>query len=442
MIARYDWLTERRPRVDQATGEHDHHFEPRVEDDALIQGRGRFVEDAPQPNQAYAVFVRSPHAHARIRAIDVAAARAAKGVVAVLTHKEIEAAGVGSTSLHPPLVGRNGAKLIVPFRPALAAERVMHGGQPVALVVAESVALAQDAAEQVVVEYEEMDSVTEVRAAIAADAPQLFSEAPGNVAIDWINPSDDGTNAREIEAIFSGAAHVARFTAVNQRLVVASMEPRGATAWYDAKNDHYTLRSCSQGAGPQRDQLIAMMGWPKEKLRVITEDVGGAFGLKTSGYPEYPSLLVAAKLTGRPVAWMATRSESFLSDQQARDTVTEAELAIDQKGKFLALRVKHIASMGAFVGAPGAHIQTNNFARCFPGMYAIPRIQIGRAVRVHQHGADRALSRRRPAGSELRAGAPRRRGGARHRYGSDPAAAAQSHSAQVDPVQDRGRHDL
>ncbi|MEJ0074711.1 MAG: xanthine dehydrogenase family protein molybdopterin-binding subunit [Alphaproteobacteria bacterium] len=363
--------------MDQLADKHDHHFEPRVEDDALLRGRGRFVEDAPQPNQAYAVFVRSPHAHARIRTIDVAAARAATGVVAVLTHKDIEAAGVGSTSLHPPLVGRNGTKLIVPFRPALAVDRVMHVGQPVALIVAESVALAQDAAEQVAVEYEEIGSVSEVRAALDTSAPQLWPEAPGNVAIDWINPSDDCANAREIEAIFSGAAHVARFTAVNQRLVVATMEPRGATAWYDAKADHYTLRSCSQGAGPLRDLVIAVMGWPKEKLRVISEDVGGAFGVKTSVYPEYPGLLVAAKLTGRPVAWMATRSESFLSDQQARDTVTEAELAIDEKGKFLALRVKHTANLGAFLGSVGAHIQTNNFARCFPGMYAIPRIQIG-----------------------------------------------------------------
>jgi len=362
--------------VDQATPEHDQHFEPRVEDDALIRGRGRFVEDAPQPNQAYAVFVRSPHAHARIRAIDVATARAAKGVVAVLTHKEIEAAGVGSTSLHPPLVGRNGTKLVVPFRPALAADRVMHVGQPVALVVAESVALAQDAAEQVVVDYEELDAVADVRAALDAGAPQLFPEAPSNVAIDWINPSDDGTNAKQIANVFSGAAHVARITAVNQRLVVASMEPRGATAWYDAATDHYTLRSCSQGAGPLRDLVTAVMGWPKEKLRVMTEDVGGAFGLKTSVYPEYPGLLVAAKLTGRPVAWMATRSESFLSDQQARDTVTEAELAIDEKGRFLALRVKHAANLGAFLGSVGAHIQTNNFSRCFPGMYAIPRIQV------------------------------------------------------------------
>ena len=362
--------------MDQAAG-HDHHFEPRVEDAALVQGLGRFVEDAPQENQAHAVFVRSPYAHARITSIDTSAARAAPGVAAVLTHKELEAAGVGSTSLHPPLAGRNGAKLIVPFRPALAGERVLHAGQPVALVVADSIAQAQDAAELVAVDYEELDVVADLRAALATGAPQLFPEAPGNIALDWPGPvPDDGSNARGIEGIFAGAAHVARVSVVNQRLVVNTIEPRGATARYDAASDHYTLRSCSQGAGPQRDQLAAMTGFPREKIRVITEDVGGAFGLKTAAYPEYPSLLVAAKLTGRPVAWMATRSESFLSDQQARDTVTEAELAIDQKGKFLALRVKHIASMGAFIGVPGAHIQTNNFSRCFPGMYAIPRIQV------------------------------------------------------------------
>jgi carbon-monoxide dehydrogenase large subunit len=363
--------------VDPSTDPHDHPFEPRVEDLALVQGLGRFVEDAPQENQAHGVFVRSPHAHARVTAIDVAAALASPGVLAVLTHKDLDAAGVGSTSVHPPLAGRDGTKLIVPFRPALARDRVMHVGQPVALVVAASVAQAQDAAELVTVDYEELASVSDVRAALTPDAPQLFAEAPGNIAIDWPGPvPDDGTNAREIAAIFASAAHVARVCVTNQRLVVNTMEPRGATARYDAASDHYTLRACSQGAAPQRDQLIAMMGWPRERLRVITLDVGGAFGLKTAGYPEYPSLLVAARLTGRPVAWMATRSESFLSDQQARDTVSEAELALDAKGKFLALRVKHIANMGAFIGVPGAHIQTNNYARCFPGMYAIPRIQV------------------------------------------------------------------
>ena len=362
--------------MDQVTG-HDHHFEPRVEDAALVQGLGRFVEDAPQENQAHAVFVRSPHAHARIASIEIEAARAAPGVLAVLTHTELDAAGIGSASVHPPMVGRNGAKLIVPFRPVLARDRVMHAGQAVALVVAESLAQAHDAAEMVAVDYQQLPAVADLRAALRPEAPQLFAEAPGNIALDWPGPvPDDGSNARAIEAIFSTAAHTARVSVVNQRLIVNTMEPRGATARYDAATDSYTLRSCSQGAGPQRDQLAAVTGFPREKLRVITEDVGGAFGLKTSAYPEYPCLLVAAKLTGHPVAWMATRSESFLSDQHARDTVTQAELAIDAKGKFLALRVKHLAAMGGYIGVPGAHIQTNNFSRCFPGMYAIPRVQV------------------------------------------------------------------
>jgi carbon-monoxide dehydrogenase large subunit len=280
--------------------------------------------------------------------------------------------------VHPPLAGRGGAKLIMPFRPVLARDRVMHVGQPVALVIAEKLAQAMDAAEKVAVAYDEQDSVANVRAALRPGAPQLHPEAAGNVALDWAGPvPNDDAKLREIDAAFSGAAHVAKVSVVNQRLVVASMEPRGATASYDADKDLYTLRGCSQGAYPQREQLIAVMGIPREKVRIVTEDVGGAFGLKTPVYPEYPALLVAAKLTGRPVAWMATRSESFLSDQQARDTVTDAELAIDAKGKFLALRVKHIAAMGAFIGIPGANIQTMNFSRCLPGMYAIPLIDVG-----------------------------------------------------------------
>ena len=428
--------------MDQATG-HDHHFEPRVEDAALVQGLGRFVEDAPQENQAYAAFVRSPYAHARIRSIDTQATRAAPGVVAVLTHAELDAAGIGSASVHPPMVGRNGAKLIVPFRPVLARDRVMHAGQPVALVVADSLAQAHDAAEMVVVDYEELPSVADLRAALADGAPQLFPEAPGNIALDWPGPvADDGSNAREIEAIFSAAAYKARVSVVNQRLIVNTMEPRGATARYDAATDSYTLRSCSQGAGPQRDQLAAVTGFPREKLRVITEDVGGAFGVKTAAYPEYPCLLVAAKLTGRPVAWMATRSESFLSDQHARDTVTEAELAIDAKGKFLALRVKHLAAMGGYIGVPGAHIQTNNFSRCFPGMYAIARVQVDVQCVFTNTVPTGSLSRRRAAGSELRAGASRGGGRARHRHRSGAAAPAQPDRAQADPLQDRHRHHL
>ena len=166
---------------------------------------------------------------------------------------------VGSCSVHPPLVGRNGAKLIMPFRPALARDSVMHVGQPVALVVAETIAQAQDAAEQVAVDYEELPAVADARAALAADAPQLWPEAPGNVALDWGGPvPDDGTNAPEVERIFAGAAHVGRVTVVNQRLIVNTMEPRGATARYDAANDHYATLLLA-GAYPQREQLITVM---------------------------------------------------------------------------------------------------------------------------------------------------------------------------------------
>lgn len=350
----------------------------RLEDPPLLRGEGRFVDDVRRPNQAFAAFVRSPHAAARIRKIDTADASRAPGVVAVLTGADMIAAGAGSISRHPPMVGRGGARLVMPFRPALADERVAHVGQAVALVIADSAGQAQDAAERVAVDYEPLPAVTDVRAALEKDAPQVWGEAPGNVALDWPGPvADDGANARAVEEAFAAAAHIARVSLVNQRLVVATMEPRGATAEYDAAGDTYTLRTCSQSAAVVRDQLVSIMNWPRERLRVISEDVGGAFGMKTPVYPEYPALLVAAKHTRRPVHWMSTRSEAFLSDNQGRDGILEAELALDEKGKFLALRVRELASLGAFVTPAGAHLATNNFARCFPGMYRIPRIDVG-----------------------------------------------------------------
>src|SRR2546421_4818404 len=185
-------------RVDQTTEKH-HHFEPRVEDDALVRGLGRFVEDAPQPNQTHGVFVRSSHAHARITSLDIEAARAAPGVVAVLTHKDMDAAGVGSTSVHQPLVGRDGKKLVMPFRPALARERVMYAGEAVALVVAETQAQAHDTAELVAVAYEELPAVADLRTAIVTGAPQLYPQAPGNIALGWPGPvPDDGARLRAV----------------------------------------------------------------------------------------------------------------------------------------------------------------------------------------------------------------------------------------------------
>ncbi len=363
--------------MDTKTADH-HAYPPRVEDDDLLRGNGRFVADAPEPRQATAAFVRSPHAHARIRGINLDEAKKLRGVIAIVTAADVDAAGVGSVTRHPPLPGRGGSKLIMPHRHALARERVMYVGETVAMVIAETAFAAQDAADLIQVDYEPLSPVVTIAAAQTLGAPQLWPEAPGNLAIDWpgTHPDPDA-NAAAVARIIASAKYVARVTMTQQRITHATLEPRGATASYDPLNDGYHLRVCSQSAGAMRDNAIAVMNIPKDKLRVITEDVGGAFGMKTGAYPEYIAQLVGAKMTERPVHWMSSRSEAFLNDAHARDTITEAELALDDNGRFLALRVRHFANLGAYVGAVGANIQTLNFARCFPSMYDIRAIDIG-----------------------------------------------------------------
>ncbi|MGA2893176.1 MAG: xanthine dehydrogenase family protein molybdopterin-binding subunit [Xanthobacteraceae bacterium] len=360
-----------------ATTKTDEHaaYHPRVEDDVLVRGQGRYAADAPLPNQAYGYFVRSPHAFARIVSIDISGAAKASGVIGVLTGKDMT--GVGNLGRHPPVPGRGGKALILPHRPALAAERVMHIGEPVAMVVAESFAAAQDAGERVAIEYEELTPVIDARSALASGAPQVWPQAPGNVAVDWPGPNPDpDANAKRVDDIFKSAKFTARVTLMNQRMVGNPMEPRGATASYDASTDSYLMRACSQGAGAMRESIMAVMGLPKERIRVITEDVGGAFGIKTGAYPENIALLVGAKTFGRPIHWMSTRSEVFLTDNQARDIHSEVELALDDKGRFLALRLRNVANLGAYVGPVGANIPTANFTRCLPGMYDIKNIDV------------------------------------------------------------------
>jgi aerobic carbon-monoxide dehydrogenase large subunit len=307
--------------------------------------------------------------------VDVTTALGTSGVVGVLTAKDME--GVGSLGRHPPLAGRSGKALVLPHRPALAAERAMYIGEPVAMVVAESAVAAQDAAELVAVEYEALTPAIDARKALSAGAPQLWPQAAGNLAVDWPGPAADAeANARQVAEIFAAAKFVARTAVMNQRMAVASMEPRGATASYDAATDSYTLRVCSQGTTAMRDSVAAIMQIPKERLRVLTDDVGGAFGLKTGPYPEYIAQLVGAKRLGRPIHWMSGRSEGFLSDNQARDIYSEAELALDEKGRFLALRVRNTGNLGAYVGAVGANIPTLNFTRCLPALYDIKHIDI------------------------------------------------------------------
>ena len=341
----------------------------RVEDDPLVRGLGRFVDDVEKQGAAHVVFVRSPHAHARVVSIDTTEASAAPGVLAVLTAADMEKAGVGSVSRPVPFKDRGGKPAIISQRDPLAREKVRHVGEAVAAIVADRQLHALDALELVSVEYDELPAVTDASEADKPDAPQLFDNVPGNLAVDWPGLIvDDGANEREVERIIASAPHVIRQTLTQQRLMVASMEPRGATATYDAASDRYTLHVCTQGAGPMQETVAAIMNWPKEKLRVTTDDVGGAFGMKSGPYPEYPVLLVAAKTVGRKVHWMSRRSEAFNTDNQARDGVTIGELAMDERGKFLALRVRHIQNLGAYATTAGITL---------PTVYRIPRIDYG-----------------------------------------------------------------
>ena len=350
---------------------------PRIEDSALLRGEGRFMDDVRVAGAAACCFVRSPHACAAIRSIDSTEARALPGVLAVLAADDVRAAGARTITHTVPLLGRNGSQVIKPFRPALAEDRVMFVGQPVVLVVAETFEIAQDAAEIVAIDYEPLPAVVDIKDAIAPGAPQLWPEAPGNVALDFVAPATRyDAELERVDRQFASAAHVAEVTEINQRIVVASMETRGATASYDATEDKYLLRVPSQGARMLRDQLAASLVIPPQKMRLLTGDVGGAFGMKTAAYPEYVAMLVAAKHVGRPVHWMSTRAESFQSDNQARDTITTARLALDAEGRFLALKVSAIAAVGAMLSSHGASIASNNFARCFPGMYHIPNIAV------------------------------------------------------------------
>jgi len=353
----------------------------RVEDDYLVRGHGRYMADDAKAGQVYAAFVRSSYAHAAIKGIDTEAARAAPGVLAVLTAADMDAANVGNITRHPPVAGRGGAKLVVPPRLPLAKDRVMHVGQTVALVIAETAVQAVDAAELVAVDYDALPSVTDLREASDAGAPQLWPDIPNNLSFDWPGPeTNTEANIQAVDKTIAGAKQVVRMSILNQRISGVPMEPRGATASHDAATDSYLLRVCSQGAGPVREVVTSIMG--TDKIRVITEDVGGGFGLKGGVYPEYPALLVAAKQVGRPVHWMSTRSEAFTSDNEGRDSVADCELALDEKGKFLALRIRVISNIGAFLAPPGVLIQTASMSRCLPAMYDIPLIDV-QGICVH-----------------------------------------------------------
>jgi carbon-monoxide dehydrogenase large subunit len=346
----------------------------RFEDQTLITGKGRYTDDIALPNAAQAHVVRAQAAHANIRKIDASAARKMPGVLLVLTGEDVTAEGLGDVPCQAPLNSRDGKPRHDTPRPALAIGKVRHVGQPVALVVAESLAQAQDAAEAIEIDYEALPSVTDGRAAVEPGAPQLFEGIPGNLVFDWDNDTSDFAAT---EAAFAKAAHVTTLEMINNRVVANSMEPRNAIGDWDAAAGRPVLHTATQGSHFVRDPLAEnVLKMPKEKLRVVTPpNVGGGFGMKAFVYPEQALVVWAASKLKRPVRWQSDRSEGFLSDNQGRDHFTKAELALDAKGRFLGIRVSLIANVGAYLSPMGPFIPTRS-TDLISGLYTTPAIAI------------------------------------------------------------------
>ncbi len=341
-------------------------FHGRLEDDRLVSGSGTYALDWVFPGAAHAVFLRSDHAHAEILSIDTATAMASPGVLAVLTGDDMRAAGLQSLPVIPvPL--KPGETVQQPFRPCLAQDKVRFVGEPVACVIAESQHQAQDASEQIVVEYRDLPAIVVAADALAPDAPQLHEDVPGNLYFDF----SEG-DAAATDAAFARAARVVKHDLHNNRVIGNPMEPRCATGVHDPAGDHYTLYSPSQGPTLLALGVAKMMNVKSAQVDVVSRDVGGGFGIRSAVYPEYGVLLVAAKQLGRPVRWNGTRSEVFLADNQARDFTCHGELALDESGRFLAMRFAILANNGAYLAQTGLLAQTKSVTSCITGVYDVP----------------------------------------------------------------------
>jgi aerobic carbon-monoxide dehydrogenase large subunit len=353
----------------------------RQEDPRLLTGRGRFSDDLNLPGQAHACFVRSPHAHARIRAIDAAAALAMPGVLAVLTGRDAQADGLAPMPHRPvptnpnefPLGGREGAPIFVSPFPVLPSDRARFAGEAVAMVIAGSAAAAADAAERVVVDYEPLPSVTATRDAIAPGAPVLWDDLGGNVCVDSM-----AGDARATDAAFARAAHVVRLDTWVPRITGVPMEPRAAVGAYDPAAGRYTLYAGSGGSVRLKTDLAEILNVPEHAVRVVARDVGGNYGTRNSSYPEFALVVWAARRLGRPVKWTCQRREAFLTDYQARDLVSTMELALDGDGNFLALRGGNVSNVGAHAVT---FVPLNKGRELSTSVYRLPEAAVrGRAV--------------------------------------------------------------
>jgi carbon-monoxide dehydrogenase large subunit len=340
----------------------------RKEDQRFLTGNGHYTDDISRPGQTYAAFIRSPHAHARIKRVDAAAGSAMPGVVAVLTGADLAGDKIGNLICGWMIHSRDGSPMKMAPHPALAHEKACHVGDPVAVVIAESLAQARDAAERITVDYEILPAV--IDPAQAQTGPQIHDVAPNNTIYQW-----HLGDAAAAEAALKSAKHVTRLDIVNNRLVPNAMEPRVALAEYDSGNDSLTLWNTSQNPHVARLVIAAFVGMaPEHKLRVIAPDVGGGFGSKIFIYPEEVVCLWASRRVGRPVKWTSDRSEAFLCDAHGRDHVTHAEMAFDGEGKITALKVKTIANLGAYMSTFSSSVPTYLYATLLSGQYDIPLI--------------------------------------------------------------------
>src|SRR6516225_8043435 len=343
----------------------------RKEDDTLVRGKGKYTDDFSLPGQAYGWMVRSSHAHGIIRGIDISAARAMPGVLGIWTGADLASANYKPFTCGLPLKNRDGTPLLQTNRTALTTDKVRFVGDPVAFVVAETVAQARDASEAVMLDIEPLPAVTNAAEAAKPGAPQLYDHIPNNVALDY-----HYGDAEKIDAAFAGAAHVTRLDVVNTRVAVVSMEPRVALAHYDRKTERYTLQVPTQGVSGNRAIMARILNVPPEKVRILTANVGGSFGMKNLNYPEYTCIAHASKALGRPVKWTDERSTSFLSDSQGRSQQIHAELALDAEGKFLAVRLSGYGNLGAYITGVAPGPLSANTSKNLSSVYRTPVISV------------------------------------------------------------------
>ncbi len=343
----------------------------RSEDHTLVRGQGQYTDDVNLPGQVYAAMVRSQVAHGLIKGIDTAAALALPGVLAVYTGADLATAGYGGITSKVPLKNRDGSAMKAPERPALCTDKVRFVGDPIACVIATSASVAEEAAEAVAVDIEQLPAVLDMRAAATSAAPPVWDGAPDNVCLDYLFGEPD-----KVAAAFAGAHHVTRMRLENKRLVVNAMEPRACAAAYDKASGRFTLYAPTQGVLGSKANAAALMKVAPDKMRFVAVNVGGSFGMKGAVFPEYVCAMHAARALDRPVKWTDSRSDSFISDHHGRAQDFDAELALDKNGHILALRLTGYGDLGAYLSNFGPLLPTFNVVKHVVSLYRTPLLEV------------------------------------------------------------------